>query len=122
MASKVKQFFVYARLTIIVLLFISLGVIVFRNRAYKTNFWPGADGEQVATLWLMLATAILSIIVFWVFAKTRRVVKDLKQLHAEQAIERKAEEAEKMRESLVEQERRIDAKLKRAIGPDNSQP
>ncbi|HUN79875.1 MAG TPA: hypothetical protein VMV81_00025 [Phycisphaerae bacterium] len=122
MASRMKQISVYTRLTIVIILFVALVVVVFKNRNYTTNFWPGASSEPVATLWLMLATAILSIIVFWLLSKTRRVFKDLSQLRAEEALESKAAETERLRRNLADQERRIDEKLQRAIGPEQPHP
>lgn len=115
-----KQISVYARLTVVIVLLVALVVVIFMNRNYKTNFWPGASGEPVATLWLILATAILSIIVFWLLAKTRRVFKDLSQLRAEEAQEAKSAETERLRKTLADQERRIDEKLQRALGPEES--
>ena len=117
-----KQISVYTRLTIVIILFAALVVVVFMNRNYKTNFWPGASGEQVSTLWLMLATAILSIIAFWLFSKTRRVFKDLNELRAEEALAAKADETERLRKNLADQERRIDEKIQRALGPDQPHP
>ena len=58
MAGILKQVIVYSKVTCICLLFVAVAVIVFKNRDYRTNFWPGAAGEKVSTLWLMLATAV----------------------------------------------------------------
>lgn len=118
MPSRVKQIIVYARLMIVAILFLGIVVVVFMNRNYETNFWPGASGEKVSTLWLILATAAISIIAAWVFSRTRRVFKDLAQLRAEEALELKAAETERLRKSLADQERRIDEKLHRALDPD----
>src|ERR1043166_7835659 len=122
MPSRLKQIFVYTRLTVVIVLFIAILITVFMNRNYKTNFWPGASGEPVSTLWLILATAAISMIAAWVFSKTRKVFRDLAQLRAEEALELKAAETERLRKSLADQERRIDEKLQRAVGSDAGPP
>lgn len=118
MATKVRQFIVYSKVTFIGLIFIGVTLILFKNRNYKTNFWPGADGEQVSTLWLMLATAITSILVFWIFSKTLRVIREVQQVRAEQALQERLADQDRFKENLDAQERRIDEKIKRAIAED----
>src|SRR5438128_12159663 len=120
MPSRMKQIFVYTRLTAIIVLFVAIMVIVFENRNNETDFWPVA--KKISTVWLILATAAISIIAAWIFSKTRRVLKDLSQLRAEEALQMKAAETERLRKSLADQERRIDEKLQRAVGPDTTPP
>src|SRR5262245_17027531 len=122
MASKIRQFVVYSKLTVLTAIALAVGVVVFKNRNYRTNFWPGADGEPVSTLWLMLATAVTSMVVFWVLGKTRRVFKELAQVRADQLVADRAAEQAHLKKRLDEQERRIDEKLKRAVSEENSQP
>lgn len=96
-------------------------VIIFMNRNYKTRFWPGATDRDVSTLWLMLGTAIGSVIIFWLLSRIRRVIRELSEMARER---RKAEEqaAQTRRaEELNRQEKRIDEKLKGALGDENSQ-
>lgn len=118
MPSQMRQIIVYSKLIIVCAALLLVALIVFMNRSFKSNFWPGADGEPVSTLWLMLATAITSVLLFWVFAKTRRVFRELTQVRAEQAMAARLSEQERLKKSLDDQERRIDEKIKRAIGPD----
>jgi type VI protein secretion system component VasK len=119
----IRQFVVYTKITIIALIVLLLLVIVFNNRSYKTNFWPWADQQPVPTLWLMLATSILSILVFWIFTRLRRVFRELAQLRLENQQAHTVREQDRLRKELNDQERRIDEKLKRGVGtaPDNSQ-
>jgi hypothetical protein len=122
MASKFRQFVVYSKVTLLCVVFLAVGYIVFRNRNFKTNFWPGADGEPVPTLWLMLATSLVSIVVFWVVLRTRRVFRELAEVRADRAASERLAEQGRLKRQLEEQERRIDEKLKRAVGDDKSQP
>src|SRR5882672_5859451 len=99
MATKVRQFIVYSKVTFIGLIFVGVALILFKNRNYKTNFWPGADGEQVSTLWLMLATAITSILVFWIFSKTLRVIREVQQVRAEQALQERVADQDRFKKN-----------------------
>ena len=121
MAGPVKQITVYAKVTIIVAILLGTIVIIFMNRGYKTRFWPWADQADVPTLWLMLATSIVSISAFWVLSKMRRVWRELADLRLQKATQERQALEDQRRRQLDEQERRIDDKIKKALGPDNSQ-
>jgi heme/copper-type cytochrome/quinol oxidase subunit 2 len=120
---KFKHVVVYGKLIAIVAVLMTAAVVVFQNRNYSTKFWPGAADEEVSTLWLMLWTAILSIVVFWTLTRVIRVVKQVNRVRLEQEAARKADENEKRRRELDDQERRIDKKIKSALdGPGNDEP
>ena len=120
--SKFRQFIVYAKLAIIVIIVAAVGLVVFMNRNNTTKFWPGASDAPVSTLWLMLATGIASIVLFWILTKLRRVLREVAELSAEKTKADALAKDEQRRHELVEQERRIDEKLKKALDPDKSQP
>jgi hypothetical protein len=121
MAGPIKQITVYAKVTFILAVVLGVVIIIFMNRAYKTRFWPWADQADVPTLWLMLATSVVSIVVFWLLSKMRRVWRELAELQAQKAEQLRQQEEGQRRQQLEEQERRIDDKIKKALGPDNSQ-
>ncbi len=121
MAGAVKQFVVYSKVTFIVAIFAAVALVVFKNRGYKTRFWPGAAKAEVSTLWLMLATGVGSIVVFWMLSRLRRVWRQLAELRSEKARETELLAQARRREELDDQERRIDQKLKKALNEDNSQ-
>jgi amino acid transporter len=111
----IKQVVVYAKVMLLVVLAVLIGAIVFKNRAYRTEFWPWAVQEEVPTLWLMLATSVMSIICFWIFTKVRSVFRDMAELSHSRKQEATRKEATRLKQELDEQERRIDQKLKGAI-------
>ncbi len=121
MTSGFRQFLVYAKVTIMVAAFIGAALIVFMNRNYETSFWAGRKYEDVPTLWLMLLTAVVSVLVFWLLSKVRRVWKELTEVRAQKQQAALNAESEKRRKELEQQERRIDEKLKKAIDEDKSQ-
>lgn len=124
MRGSFGRFVVYCKVSFVGLLFLAIVVLVWQNRGYKTNFWPGAADAQspVATLWLILLTSVLSIVVFWVLTKTRRVLRELAEVRAQRAEAQKLATQEQRRKELEEQERRIDAKIKQAIGEGPPSP
>ena len=116
MASGFRQFVVHAKVTVLCLVFVAVCVIVFMNRTYETNFWPGADGDKVSTLWLMGATSVVSILSFWLLTKTRRVWAEWADLRKERELTDRLAEQEKLKQTLDERESRSDDKLRRARG------
>jgi len=121
MVQKLKRLVVYAKVGFVVIVLAAIVVLVFKNRDYQTRFWPGAAEADVPTLWLILVTAILSILVFWILSKMRRVFTELSEIRAERAAQREQAAHEQRRRELDAQERRIDEKLKKGLEGDNSQ-
>ena len=122
MTGRYRQVVVYGRVTILCLLAAAVVVLVVKNWDFKTRFWPGASDRDVPTLWLMAATAAIAIVVFWIFCKMRRVFADLSDLRVERARERQIAEHEHRAKTLDEQERRIDAKIQKALEPEKPKP
>ncbi len=122
MAGTFKQVLVYTKVTFIFLILLGVGIIVFKNSGYKTRFWPYANQADVPTLWLMLATSLVSICVFWLLTKMRRVWRELVEIRVDKAKSQRLAAEEHRRRQLDEQERRIDEKIQKALEPDNSQP
>jgi uncharacterized membrane protein YcjF (UPF0283 family) len=122
MAGSFKQLVVYTKVTLIVAILLGVAVVVFKNSGYKTRFWPYADQADVPTLWLMLATSVVSVCVFWLLSKMRRVWRELAELRAEKLEKERLAQVEHQRKQLNDQERRIDEKIKKALDPEKSQP
>lgn len=122
MVQRLKRMGVYAKVGVVVIVLAAIVVLVWQNRRYTTNFWPGAAEADVPTLWLILLTAILSILVFWILSRMRRVFSELSEIRAERAAQREQAAHEQRRRELDAQERRIDEKLKKGLSDDNSQP
>lgn len=121
MGSRIRQLFVYTKVTFLIAVFLAVLLFIFMNRRYDTRFWPGATETPVSTLWLMLITSCVSIISFWLLGRVRRVWKEVRQTIAEREQESARKELQSRERALGEQERRIDEKLQKALGEDNSQ-
>jgi heme/copper-type cytochrome/quinol oxidase subunit 2 len=115
LASRIREFVVYAKVTAILLVVLAVGLIVFMNRSYRTRFWPGASEVEVSTLWLMLATSVTSIVLFWLLCRVRRVFGELGRVRQDRAERERAARQSRLKDELDAQEKRIDAKLKRGL-------
>lgn len=120
--GPLKRFFVYAKVAAFCLVALAVVVLVVQNCNYQTRFWPGAVDRDVPTLWLILITSILSMIVFWILSKTRRVFVELAEIRAQRAEQKAQSERERRMQELDERERRIDDKIKQAIEEKSSEP
>jgi uncharacterized membrane protein (DUF106 family) len=113
-----RQFKVYVKLILLVALALVLGLVVFNNRHNTVDVWFFKAYESVNVCWLMLITAIGSIATWWILRATVGVWREMRELAKEAHLEKKRAEQEKLAEKLAETEKRIDSKLKGAIGPD----
>lgn len=116
-----KQIIVYAKVAILCIVVLFVLLVVWMNRGYKTRFWPWAMDAEVSTLWLMLATSVASVVVFWVTAKVRRVFFELAEVRRQKAVAQAVAAQATRQAELAAAEQRIDEKLQRALGEKNSQ-
>lgn len=115
MTGKLRQFVVYGKVTIVAAILLLVAIVVVKNWQFKTRFWPWANERDVPTLWLMLATAVFSILVFSAITRLRRVFKELSEVRNEQARQKEGKAFAERQRRLDEQERRIDEKIQDAL-------
>ncbi|QDV90711.1 hypothetical protein RAS2_17940 [Phycisphaerae bacterium RAS2] len=116
-----KQIIVYAKVAILCVVVAFVLLVIWMNRGYRTRFWPWAVDAEVSTLWLMLATSVASVAVFWVTSKIRRVFFELAEVRRSKAAAEAAKAQAVRQAELAAAEQRIDEKLQRALGEKNSQ-
>lgn len=121
MQTKLKQIIVYIKVTGMCLAGIAAILVVFMNRNYETRFWPGATDRDLPVLWLMLGSGVSSVIAFWLVTRVRRVMKDVAELAREKRQSDEAAAQARRAAELEKQEKRIDEKLTKALGEQNSQ-
>ncbi len=109
-----RQLVVYFKVTVLGVLAVLVAVFVVKNCRYETQFWPGAVGEPVPTLWLILMTSVMSVVIFWILSRMRRIFKDLAELRAERAAADLLAKQEQRKLELLEQEKRLEEKLRQA--------
>ena len=122
MSLAIKRFKVYVRVTLIVVVAVAIGLVLFKNRDNEVSFWffgLTEDNAQINIVWLMLCTAVGSLLSWWVLSFGWGLWRDLREVKRRQAMDRVTKELAKREAELDERDRRIDEKLKRAITHEN---
>ncbi|UCD29697.1 MAG: hypothetical protein JSV03_04230 [Planctomycetota bacterium] len=115
MALALKSIKAYLKLGAIILLLVIALLIVFMNRNHKADIWFFRRYQQVNVLWLILVTAVISVIGWWMVRKIVSVVREVKQIRRSSKAEAKLDEQQRLAEKLLEREKRIDEKVRRSI-------
>ncbi len=115
MSKSLQRFWTYFKLGLVIALGLLILVTVIVNRNYKTDVWLFVKFEQVNTLWLIVVTAVLSIVTFWAATRVRGILTAVKKVKAEKAEEEKQARQRAIAAELSATERRIDEKLQKAV-------
>jgi hypothetical protein len=115
MALAIKRFKTYVKLIAILAAIAFILLIVVMNRDNQANVWFFHSYEGINVLWLILVTAVSSILGWWGIRKIFRVIGDLRALQRQAESDRKLQEQRKLADELAERERRIDEKVRRSI-------
>lgn len=124
MRLAAKRVGVYVRTTLVVIVVIAIGTLLLKNRNNEVAVWFfGVTDESVPinVLWLILVTAAGTLLTWWVLRMARHLLRDIREI--ERVRERKQLEAtQRAKEAeLADREKRIDEKLRRAIGSDGGE-
>ena len=115
MALASKHFKAYLKLGAIIAIVVIALLIVFMNRNHKADIWFFGYYQQIKVLWLILVTAVVSVIGWWVVSKIIRVIREVRQVRRSVKMEKQFSEQRQMAEQLTEREKRIDEKIRRSI-------
>jgi Mn2+/Fe2+ NRAMP family transporter len=77
----------WTRMIMTAILVIAVVLIIFMNRNYTTPIWFFHKFDQVSVLWLIVVTAVISIISRWVIVGVYRAWKELKEAWAKDAMD-----------------------------------
>ena len=115
MGLALKQFKVYLRLGAIIAVVLIALLIVFMNRNHKADIWFFGYYQQINVIWLILVTAIVSVLGWWVVSKIISVVREVSQVRRSVKTEKRLDEQRRMADQLTDREKRIDEKISRSI-------
>lgn len=114
-----KALAVYLRIAVVLLVAGAIGLILFKNRSYTVNVWLFGltDAETpVNVVWVILATAVTTLVLWWVFVLSRGLVRDLRELKREQEAAGLQKASEQKLAELDARQRRIEQKLAPTVG------
>ena len=119
MSLAFKQMKVYVRGLLLIVVAVAVGLVLVNNRANKVSFWFFGltdETKPIHVIWLVLCTALCTIVVWWIASLGWGVLRDLREVRRLKAV-RLTETMQKRRAAeLDERERRIDRELKATLG------
>ncbi|MHC4066002.1 MAG: hypothetical protein ACYSUI_16100 [Planctomycetota bacterium] len=124
MSLAFKQIKVYTKVALVLVVAMAIGAIFWKNRGHYVRFWffGVVDSQQeINVVWLILCTAVGSILSWWVLLTGVSLIRDVREVRRDQALRKREDDQRELAEKLREQEKRIDDKLKHAIGKDPEQ-
>jgi type VI protein secretion system component VasK len=123
MSLAFKRLKVYVRSVLIAVVAILIVTVLFKNRGHEVSFWFFGltdETERVNVVWLMVWTAIVALISWWVLTLGWSLWRDMRELKRLDASRRLQQAQDKRDEELKRRERRIDEKIQHAISREDS--
>lgn len=115
MTLALRRLKVYLKLVAIGAVVVMVLLIVLMNRTNDADVWLFHQYRDVNVVWLILVTAVSSIVAWWVVGKVFAVIRELRQVQRQKREEIARREQRRQAEELAERERRLDEKVRRAI-------
>ncbi len=113
---------VYVRAGLAIASAATIGVVLFQNRANTVAFWFFGltdEAEPINVVWLIVWTAISTMIAWWVSSFGWGIWRDLREVRQRKAKDALAKTHKQRADALDEQERRINEKVRQAIADDS---
>ena len=119
MTVALRQLRVYVRGGLLLVVAVAVAMVFFRNRSHSVTIWFFGltdDQKPVNVVWLMLCTAVATLVVWWTVSLAWGLLRDMREVKRLRAVDTANRVIEERAAALNDRERRIDAKLRRAIG------
>ena len=118
MALALRRIKVYVKIGATVITALLIALVVFKNLDRKADVWFFHEYKDLGVLWLILITAVCSIIGWWGIGKVYTIWREYRELKQAQQAQRRSDEQRKLAAELAEREKRIDEKIRRSISDD----
>lgn len=121
MSLAFRQVKVYLRLTLIILVAVAVIMVLWKNRHNEVGiwfFWLIEKDAKVNVVWLMLCTAVGTLIAYFTLHMVWALWREMKKAALDSALTERHQQQERRDRELLEREKRIDAKLKDAISEE----
>jgi len=116
MSLVFKRVKTYSKLALLVGLAVVALLVIVYNRSNTVDFWFFGRYEQINVLWLVGCTAVGSVASWWIVSASIGVGRDLAELKRSRELQATRNDQESLAKQLAETEKRIDRKLKTAVG------
>ena len=119
MRLAIKTFTVYLRVLVVLLVVGAIGLILFKNRSYTVNVWLFGltdPSKSVNVVWVMLATAVCTLTVWWIISLGRGLVHDLREVRRERELALTQQLTQQRVAELDARQRRVEEQLKHTVG------
>ena len=121
MSLAFRRIQVYSKLTLIVLVLIAIGAVLWKNSNNQVTiwfFWLTDEQASFNVIWLILCSAVGALISYWILSMVWGLWRDMRRIAQESTLTEKQKEQEARERELQEREERVDAKLKKAISEE----
>jgi type VI protein secretion system component VasK len=125
MSLAYRQFKVYLRIALVVIVLVLAGWILFKNRHHTVKIWffGLTDPEkEVNVVWVMLWTVAITRTVWWVFSFSYGLMRDWREIKRQQAEADAKRQHERRVAELDERERKLNETMKRAESAEDGSP
>jgi len=119
MHLAIKAFTVYLRVLIVLVMAGAIGLILFKNRSYSVQVWLFGITDAnvpVNVVWVILATALSTLVGWWMVSLGRGLVLDLREVRREREAALSKKLTEDRVADLDTRQRKIEEKLKQTVG------
>ena len=115
MSLAFRKLRTYARLTLMAAVAVVVVLVLFKNRNHRATVWFFHKYEDINVVWLLVITAAGSVMAAWLTRGVFQVIKEVKRIRTEEESKRILKDQATRAHELLEQEKRIDAKLKASL-------
>jgi len=115
MGLALRRIKVYCKLALMEAVAVLIFLVVVCNRQNEADVWFLTKFEKVNVLYLILVTAVSSVVLFWAITRIRGVIREVRLVREERRNAEQAAQQKKLSEELADREKRIDEKLRRSI-------
>ena len=115
MKLALRRIKVYGKLVVVGAIAVVALLIIFMNRSRTADVWFFHAYSDVNVLWLILITAVASIVGWWGLRRIAGLVRDVREFRKTRQADALASEQRRLAKELAEREKRIDEKVRRSI-------
>lgn len=115
MKLAMRRIKVYFKLGVVITVALLILLLVIMNKDNTADIWFFGSIEDVNVLYLILITAVASVLCWWGATKISKLIREFKAVRQAEKARMQAGEEERRRQELAERERRLDEKMRQSL-------